>query len=121
MAVEESANRIVRLIQSHRLDLSNEKKLQADIEQVLLAAGIAFERESRLSATDIPDFLTGDGVLIECKMHGAPKMAIYRQLRRYASHRDVKAMVLASNVSMGLPREIAGKPMYAASLSRGWI
>jgi hypothetical protein len=42
-------------------------------------------------------------------------------LCRYAEHPEVKALILASNVSMGLPEEINGKPVFAASLSAGWI
>uniref|UniRef100_UPI0023F83B2E hypothetical protein n=1 Tax=Caballeronia sp. BR00000012568055 TaxID=2918761 RepID=UPI0023F83B2E len=62
------------------------------------------------------------GVAVECKMRNkARKIDIYKQLERYASHAEVTAIVLASNVAMGLPAEINGKAIYAASLSRGWI
>lgn len=116
-----SAPDLVRLIQSCRFDLSTEKHLQADVESALRDAGIPFEREKALSVRDIPDFMVG-GVVIECKMRNkARKMAIFQQLSRYAEHADVESIILASNLVMGLPAEINGKPLYAASLSKGWL
>ena len=113
---------LVRFLQRRRFDLSSEKHLQQEIAQALDLDGIAYERERRLSASDIPDFIIGDGIAVECKMRNkSSKMAIYNQLVRYARHDEVKSIVLASNVSMGLPPEINGKPLYAASLSVGWL
>ena len=113
---------VIRLVQRSRLDLSSEKHLQEDVAQMLLAAGIAYEREKRLSAKDIPDFLIGGGVVVECKMRNkSKKMDIFKQLARYATSPEVTAIILASTVSMGLPPEVEGKPLFAASLSHGWI
>lgn len=113
---------LVRLLRRCRLDLSTEKHLQAGIEQVFKDGGIQFEREKRLSPDDIPDFFVEGGVVIECKMrHKARKVAVYKQLCRYADHPEVTAIILASNLSMGLPSEINGKPIYVASVSGGWI
>ncbi len=56
-----SETEIVRLLEQCRFDLSSEKHLQEDIEKVLEAAGITFEREKRLSSKDIPDFLVEGG------------------------------------------------------------
>ncbi|MDK9702528.1 MAG: hypothetical protein OEL20_05265 [Sulfuritalea sp.] len=118
---QDAAAAIVRLIRQHRFDLSTEKCVQAQLEEALAREGIVFEREKRLSAQDIPDFVLAGGVVLECKMRGARKMDIYKQLRRYAVYPDVTALILVSNLAMGLPPEINGKPVYAASLSRGWI
>jgi len=113
---------VVRLLQRCRLDLSSEKHLQEGIERALKDSGIAFEREKRLSPQDIPDFLVEGGIAIECKMRNkARKIAIYQQLSRYAAYPEVSAIVLAANLSMGLPAEINGKPVYKASLSAGWL
>lgn len=113
---------IVRYLQSCRFDLSTEKHLQHDIEQALLKKRLSFEREKRLSERDIPDFFVKGGVVIECKMRNkARKIDIFKQLSRYATYPEVKSIVLASNISMGLPSEINGKPIFAASLSRGWM
>lgn len=113
---------VIRLVQRSRLDLSSEKHLQEGVAEVLKGAGIAYEREKRLSPKDIPDFLVAGGVVVECKMRNkSKKMDIFRQLARYATYPEVTAIILASNVTMGLPPELEGKPLFAASLSRGWI
>lgn len=112
---------IIGLIESARLDLSDEKRLQADLAAVLTGAGIQFTRELVLSARDIPDFFIEDGTTIECKLRHAQKTAVYRQLQRYASHKEVTSIILATNLSMTLPETINGKLAYMASLSKGWL
>lgn len=113
---------LVRLLERLRLDLSSEKHLQAGIETALSESGVKFEREKRLTPQDIPDFLVAGGIVIECKMRNkSRKISVYQQLCRYAAHADVTAIVLAANFVMGLPPEINGKPVYAASLSKGWL
>ncbi len=122
MTGSSSAIEIVRLLQRCRLDLSSEKHLQEGVEQAFAANGTVFEREKRLSAKDIPDFLVSGGVVVECKMRNkARKIAVYQQLCRYAAHQEVTAIVLATNASMALPPDIDGKPVYIASLSAGWL
>jgi LEA14-like dessication related protein len=115
------ATELVRLIQRHRFDLSNEKSLQVQLAEAMTANNVEFEREKPLSPRDIPDFMVAGGIAIECKMRGARKMDVFKQLRRYAEHDEVKVLVLATNLSMGLPAEIGGKPSFFASLSRGWL
>ena len=128
---------LVRLLSRTRVDLSSEKVMQSGIGVALASAGIPFEREHRLSTQDIPDFLipcpcgltqwgcAPHGVAVECKLKGRlgvpRKIEIYRQIERYARHHEVAAIILASNLSMGLPAEIRRKPVYAASLSKGWL
>lgn len=113
---------IISLLQSGRFDLSTEKALQRDIETLLAQRNLPFKREHRLSPEDVPDFIVEPGVVIECKIRGRhAKMAIYKQLQRYAQHEGVLSIILASNVSMGLPPAIGSTPIYAASLSRGWL
>jgi len=116
-----TAETIVRVVRSYRLDLSDEKRMQAELAEAFAAEGIACEREVRLTAADIPDFLTPDGVAVECKLRGQGKKAIFRQMGRYCAHERVRALVLVTNVAMGLPPVILGKPVYYATLSRGWL
>ncbi|MBU2765803.1 hypothetical protein HAP94_06235 [Acidithiobacillus ferrivorans] len=114
-------NSLILLIESTRLDLSDEKRLQVDLAAVFTGAGIPFTREMVLSARDIPDFFIEDGTAIECKLRPAQKTAVYRQLQRYVSHTEVTRIILATNLSMTLPATINGKPAYMASLSKGWL
>lgn len=116
-----SIESVVRAIHAHRFDLSTEKRLQEDVWGVLKKAFPLAEREYRLCLEDIPDFFI-DGIVVECKVrHSGSKMSIFRQLQRYAKHESVKAVILASNVSMTLPAEAYGKRLVMASLSRGWM
>jgi hypothetical protein len=122
LPVHDRAVAVVRLLQRYQLDLSTEKHLQAGIETAFVRDGVAFEREKRLSVKDIPDFLVDGDIVVECKLHNnSRKMAIYQQLARYAEYNEVKAIILAWNGTMGLPVEINGRPVFAASLSRGWL
>jgi hypothetical protein len=111
---------VLTVIRNTRLDLSDEKRTQADLAHALTAQGIAFEREVRLSAADIPDFMVGD-IAIEVKIRGARKMDIYRQLVRYAKHERVGSLILATNMTMGLPEQLEGKPVFFVALGRAWL
>lgn len=119
-AVDTDAKRICDALGKGRYPLSQEKVTQAAISLWLTECGIYSEREVILGAGDIVDFMVG-GVAIEVKLRGAQKMAVYKQLCRYAKYPVVKAIVLVTNLSMGLPDEIEGKPAYYVSLGRSWI
>lgn len=108
------------LIQNARIDLSTEKRAQADVEQVLTQAGITFDREVYLTPTDIIDFMMED-VGIELKLKAARKKEVYRQLCRYARNPQIGSLILASNLSMGLPAQIEGKDVYFVRLGEAWL
>lgn len=116
-----SGAELVRMISVHRFDLSNEKAAQAQLETILTNAGITFSREHRLSDRDIVDFLVADGIAVEMKLRGHQKVAVFKQLSRYALHDAVREVVLVTNMAMGLPVQIEGKPAWYASLGRGWL
>lgn len=118
---EQRVAAIMAVLRRTRFDLSNEKACQAAIADALKDAGIAAVRERRLSAKDVLDFLVDGGIALEVKLAGQRKVAAFKQIERYARHERVKAVVLVSNLSMGLPQEIGGKPAYFVSLGRAWI
>lgn len=120
-SLDDVVRSLARLIARTRLSLSTEKAMQADVEAMLASADMVFQREFRLSDADIPDFLVDSRVVVECKLRGARKVHIFRQLERYALDDSVQALVLVSNVSMGLPAHINGKPAYQCSISRAWL
>lgn len=111
---------IADLIRSNRIDLTDEKRTQADIEVVFTAAGLPFEREKRLAKGEIVDFLAYGNIAVEVKIGGS-RMEIFRQLRRYAEHEVVAGLVLVSNVPMTLPPKIKDKPALVTSLGAAWI
>lgn len=107
------------VISRTRFDLSDEKATQAQIANVLDAAGIAFVREERLSISDRPDFMLL-GIAMEVKLR-ASKMEIWRQLCRYARHDRVTGVMLVSNTAMPLPPAIEGKPAAVINLGKAWL
>lgn len=112
---------LAQLVGSYRFDLSDEKRLQYELEQAFSDAGLNFERECPLDEQDIPDFILNDTIAIEVKLKGHQKRAIFRQLSRYARHQHIQAVVLLTNVSMGLPESVDGTPLFYISLSEGWM
>lgn len=120
MPVPMSPEDVVRFFQQRRFPLTDEKFLQARIEETFIAEGVAFEREVRLSSKDIIDFIVEGGVGIEVKIKGG-KRAIYDQVVRYCAHERIGSVVLLTSVAMGFPPEIGGKSCYVASLGRGWL
>lgn len=126
---EITAQNMITLINRARLDLSDEKRTQRDFAALLDGMHLSYEKEYRLGNGDIVDFffVTGVdddgakvGVAIEMKLR-VRKMDAYRQLARYAKHNAVKALILATNTSMGLPPTIEDKPVFFAKLGKAWI
>lgn len=110
---------LVKLLTGYRWTLSDEKKLQIEIAAELNAAKIEFRREVHLGPRYIVDFMVRD-IAIEVKIKGA-RRAIFRQLERYCAYDAVGSIILATNVPMGLPDTINGKPVSIAALGRGWL
>lgn len=110
---------VVTFLESLRLSPMVEKTMQREIEDALVAAGIRHQREVKLGPGDIIDFVI-DGIGIECKIKGA-KRAIFHQLERYAAYDKIQSIVLLSNVAMGLPDTIKGKPAYFVAVWMAWL
>lgn len=111
------------ILEQQRFSMSQEKQTQAEIEEFLKSKGFYYEREKRLSAQDVPDFIlnTGDGnILLEVKTR-CSRRAVYRQLERYAQHNNVNGLVLLTATSMKLPNQINGKPAIVVSIGAGWL
>lgn len=115
-----TVGQIVALLEKNRFSNTVEKVTQQQIEQVLSAAGINFERECHLSEEDIPDFFIEGGIVLEVKLR-ARRVETFKQLERYAAHEPVRAVILFTATATGLPTEIKGKPARVASLGKGWL
>lgn len=111
---------ILRTLQSRRFPLSSERAAQDAIEAAFEADGVPFEREKPLGGHGRPDFYLA-GIVVEVKVAGSggSKREIFRQCLRYADHPDVVEVILASNVSLGMPD--IGKPFTFVSLGRAWL
>lgn len=119
--------RIIDLLNRHRLPLSDEKRLQEAMLGVLMSDSLIVRREVHLGDGDIVDFmvLSDDvlplrGIAVEVKIKGS-RRSIYRQLERYCAHEAVEQIILATNVAMTLPAMIGGKPAFVANLGRAWL
>lgn len=113
-------SKLIRFFETRRWPLADEKRLQLCIADEFAREGIEAEREVRLNGSDIIDFLTKGGIGIEVKIKGS-KREIYRQCERYCLHDRINALILASNVPVGLPTFINGKPISFVHLGKGWL
>lgn len=114
-----SAFDIMQVLSRCRLPLTDEKKLQAAIACEFDQAGLDYGREHRLSERDVIDFRLG-AIGLEVKIKGS-KRAIYKQMERYAEHEALKELILVSNVPMGFPSSLKGKPVYILNLAKAWL
>jgi hypothetical protein len=110
---------IVHLISSFRFALTDEKKLQAEMEGRFKYAGLDYRREVRLDPHNIIDFTVGE-IGIEVKIKGA-RLNIYKQVERYMEFDVIKRLLLVTNIPMGLPELVNGKPVHVVNLARAWL
>lgn len=109
------------IISHVRFSFCSEDELQRGIDQVLERAGIAREREYRLSAVDRIDFLLPEhGMGIEVKCDGSTADLV-RQVSRYVQHDQVRSLaVIASRIRLAnMPSRINGKPVQVITLTPG--
>ncbi|MCS0501600.1 hypothetical protein [Ancylobacter mangrovi] len=111
--------RVLKILSGARFPLTGEKPLQAAIEAHMIEIGLPFEREVTLGPGDIVDFMVGT-VAVEVKIKGQ-RRAIFRQCERYAGHGSVSAILLVTNVAMGFPPALKGKPTAVLNLGRAWL
>lgn len=110
---------IIQHLSGKRFSLSDEKRLQAEMEETFTAAGIEYDREYRLSHKDIIDFKIGR-IGIEVKIKGG-KLNIHRQIERYAASDELDEIILATNVATGMPETIKDKKIHVFNLGRAWL
>lgn len=113
-------NPLVFLLERCRLDYTDEIDLHDKLFNLLDGWRFAVEREVRLSPKERIDFVVGGSIGIEVKIKG-DKLAIYRQMVRYAAFDQLKRLILVSSVAIGLPDTINGKPVAVVSLGGAWL
>lgn len=117
----EKMQEILALVRKFRFPLSSETRLQESLQNQFLLAGLDIVREHRLSPEDRVDFFERSvGIAIEVKIKSGPS-ALYRQMERYSKHDEVKQLLLISNVQMGFPPALNGKPVFVLNLARAWL
>ncbi len=115
-----SPERVIKILNTRRFDLAREKRTQADIEALLLSAGVEFVREFRFNDENIIDFIIDGEIGLEVKLK-APKRLIYDQCERYTSFLKLSSLILVTNTMMGFPKELNGKPCYLYNLGKAWL
>lgn len=109
---------IINVLKSYSFRVTNEKKLQEDIDFVFKENNLDIIKEFKLDNESIVDFFK-DGIAIEIKIKGSAKK-IYKQCERYCKNNLVNTLILVSTKPMGLPEEINGKDCYFVDISRGF-
>lgn len=121
MGINETIKQIQLSLKGRKLNLSNEKILQTDIQKIFEYSDIEFKREVKLGDLGIVDFMI-DTLAVEIKIkNGTSAMNIYRQLERYSESSDIEGILLMTSKTMSLPGDINGKPVYVLSLGRSQI
>lgn len=115
----ERMEQLQRLLCAHSYRFNDETTLQDGIEQVLLGAGIEYQREMQPDRSNRVDFMVG-GIVLEVKIKGSLQKAAI-QCHRYQKLPDVRGvMLLATNNwarTMWMP-EHEGIPFLMAKLCR---
>lgn len=111
--------KVVQELQGYQFNLTREKTLQNELNEVL--APLGFLREYKLGDGSVIDFYHPQEKLgIEVKLKGNP-MRIYKQCEKYCKYDSINEIMLISNKSMGFPEFIQGKKAYFFSLGRAWL
>lgn len=109
--------------------VTDEKSIQAELDQRLRLRELAFRREKPLcvNQSDIVDFLVhsgGDplymsGCVIEVKIQGS-RTALLRQLERYSRYSQVEALLVVTPRArlLDLPETLGGKELRAVHILR---
>lgn len=120
MSGDAPVDAVLDVLSAVRITAAREADAQAQIAQALIDAGIACEREVRLSARDRIDVLAGR-IAIEVKTSPTSKQSLWRQVQRYAGHESIDAVIVASTLYrnlVGLPPELAGTPIIPVAIGR---
>ena len=89
------------------------------VMDTLSRQGVSFEHEVSLAPCCRIDLMCG-GVGIEIKRGRVERAKVLRQLTRYAACPQVTGLILVTEKSLNLPREIGGKPVRIVCLNRLW-
>ncbi len=117
---EKSMDLLMQHLNRGVYSVSEELVTQNQIEQVLQAADIQYEREKIFETGTVDFFLPKEGIAIEVKANKQwNKLEVFRQCERYCKEESVKGIVLATAKIQGLPDKIEGKPAAVLQLSLG--
>lgn len=110
------------MITGYRFSFTSERELQDGIAALLMKEKIPFQRETRLSAPNRPDFMLEGGIALEVKIKGSLS-ELLRQASRYAGHDEVTGILVIGTPHWFtlIPDTLSGKPVKALRLIRSLI
>lgn len=100
-------------IRKYRFTFNNEKELQDQLAECFKEQRWQFTREVRLDGDPI-DFLFGT-IGVEVKIGGSINGHLY-QLKRYANHPKLTAIILIATKPFCVPETLSGKPCHCINL-----
>ena len=120
---EVSVEAVVAALRGCPVRYASELSFHRDLAAGLVAAGIACERERRLTPMDRLDLavdVEGGMIAIEVKVKGGVS-EVDRQVARYAAHPNVVAVVVVSSrvLHAQAARESNGKPVHVVIRADG--
>lgn len=117
---------VIAALRPYRFIAHDERRLYEGLSEALVKAGIVFERERTIQlatgrAGRLDYYVPIYRLAIEVKVGGSPA-AILRQLRSYAEHPDVDALLLVTSLAKlaQIPDTLAGKPVRSYRLTGGF-
>lgn len=90
------------------------------IAEILKKEGFKFRCEYKLGPRSRIDFFIEDCVGLEVKKRRPNQAAVINQLNRYAASDKIKAIILAIERYMDLPKKVNGKPCISIGLNKLW-
>jgi hypothetical protein len=119
MNIQAAAAGFVKSLQtrldSYRMVFSDERTLQNHLESIFNEEKMIFWREHSLGPADIVDFYFQGGYAVEVKVGGAVHKHLH-QLKRYADHNDVIAVVLVATRPFDVPEKLSNKPCFCINV-----
>ena len=96
-----------------------ESDFQGSVARILEAFG--FARERKIGPRERVDFMDETGIVLELKVKRIGAVALLRQLKRYAGHDEVKALIVVTLFPVSLPTTIGKKPLHVVELWRAGV
>jgi len=116
----QSISHILDALLKVRIDrYMDETSIHEEIMKIFDQENIQYEHEYKLIPHKRFDFWM-DGIVIEVKKKKPSKITLLNQLNRYTKADEVKAIIVALEKSMTLPKELNNKPIFVISLNANW-
>lgn len=119
--INETIQHVLKILSCIRINLVvDEYRLQEMIADLLQKAQIEYKKEYRLGQRNRIDFLVNGTIGIEIKKGKPDKAQVVKQLERYTSFDEVKAVILVVERNVNIPDEVNGKKCILFGLNRLW-